>query len=276
MTHEDDSGDDDEYYTRMEEHGRSYGAMETEQLDETREYTVVNDHVDDNTYYERLNDLGAKSIFLSEEKLIWQSLLRQQVERNASGYFTLIGKRDESSLQLIHQWLFSYLPKSSALFGKITTYMSSELDDMTIYCDDPVHSRIAFCYRFVDGTMEIYLHLDDYVTDITLFHFGELIRNINPDKLGIEMAGVDQNALEFVKNALRRVGFVSSWIVVCDLLVCEKSLEYFEKICIEHNLPDEYEYVELQPSHASQLVREWPYATESSLDMVSSLMIDYR
>ena len=108
-----DSGSDDSYYERMQEHAENRSINDEDQNEEVERYYNEGDDIDETEYFEKNNTYGANAtIFLAEDSEAWQKLAEESQAPES-----LIQVTSTRAMQDLLQWLYCNLPQSSKVYG---------------------------------------------------------------------------------------------------------------------------------------------------------------
>ena len=269
------SDSNDEYFKMLED---SVNAQDSDQEDivvKKQVYDQNQEYTNDEDYYNHTNDVNCSlSMQLKEDSdILWQSLLRSahhstdDSKKYTNNYKIIshIGyKTNASAVLLIQQWLFSYLPYSSAIYG-ISKCLSSPCYDL--FVDNYLHPSLAITTHHSINTSNasIIITVSIYSTPLILRKRDELLsimrcilqyilRKDGPLTshtlpIIIEYEAIDENLIECIDYAMVNLNIGS--ISECNSPVLKGVFVYDggyggPSSSVTYALPDGYSFVTLR------------------------------
>lgn len=248
--------DEELYWSRMQSNVSNIDDDINEDLhDQTTVTSVI---YNDDEYYNTMIDASENnSIVLPENHVIWQSIIRSNASmkntgNNLSKYFHLISNCNEAALNVIKQWLFTYLPFTSVMYG-LLCYMMKDINDVSninLFVDHPSQPTMMMAISRIDNQMNISIFSSNDIIESTYISLVELILKLHDEYrlntlMPLHFIGVDWRIIDKLTWHLNSAGYLLLSTNVCDLNICERTPLHSSCLSIEYSLPWQYEYVKL-------------------------------
>lgn len=290
----DDNSAEDEYFCRLEKYGQNYTDLEenedsimTIKKDETN---TLKENVTDEEYYERIISRSESSSVVSENNLIWQNIARDNCNTMNQ---SIIGKKllkrlchdDVSALLLIKEWLFSNLPLSSKMFGRVSSALV--LNKSIFYVDDISNPTIIITFsdtRPLENNLAIEFFGSDNISSETIDTISHLIslelskneNSLNSSPPGITLSGLDSKFLDILSLALRKINYVLEWSSLCGLFILDVTEQQLENLSLQYPIDEStFEFIELNQSHAFIINDTWAYKSATSYEMTLNMISSF-
>lgn len=260
--------DEDEWYNKMEQASflMDDDVYKDKELN-LNENNILNIHNTlEEDYFNNLvqyNVNNDSSIIMSEQHPIWNNILTSIATSSTTTYNTngislpmiSISNTDYSSLVLIKNWLFNYLPRTSKLYVQVSNMLLDTKNDLNqyLYIDDLLHISLTIIFKIKreDNIIEVcfftpYIAANEHIL-LTIDSMIQLF-TINYHHYHIVLSSIETNFYE--SNIMKCTHWDISWIEYCGLFVLEEhnnpNLTSSEIGTLLNILPSNYIYCKLR------------------------------